>query len=559
MSAKIFLLNNYIFILCALASSCERSSVSEVRDQKESGLSSSHKTKAGERTASVRDKTILNSVGEILTEDEIVELVATSTPDQLIKIINSYSSPRDAFALVVNAFTNLTKDNPKLAIQYADMLNNSQAAEWAHSLIVLTVADSDPATAIVIAKAGRPELLKVAFKNIFTRWTEKDPRAAYTAWESLEPSGARELAGEVLIKEWLKLNPLEVFDFINSKPASSIKSQMLAQVVMELSKTDVKYGLDFLANSQSGEIKLQLVQTIINSFDIGKDLDTVISWLNNTSSGEVRTTAIVALIPKIGTNQIDLCNSLLEKLSPGTTRDHAVQALAAGLFENNLPENSIELALKLNEKADQDIAINSILSKWALVDPTLAVQYALNGSSDNSTAMRTVIEAWSRNHPKDVVKWLTGMKDNNVLSTISIPKAEIFQSLSFHDPSTAKAMLAENTSMFPFTTQNVEILASQWVRNDPVAATTWIQSLPNSQAKNRAFMVLAENWISYDSIQASKWIATLKNGSPRDNAIVAIVNATMQGDSESAYEWSNLINNIDLRNQVQNRIPPISK
>jgi hypothetical protein len=51
--------------------------------------------------------------------------------------------------------------------------------------------------------------------------------------------------------------------------------------------------------------------------------------------------------------------------------------------------------------------------------------------------------------------------------------------------------------------------AVQWLKNDPDAASAWVNRLPASEAKTWAQKNLAANWVKYDFEEAQRWIKAL--------------------------------------------------
>ncbi len=493
------------------------------------------------------------------SEKEISELVITSTNDEVLDLINSLDDEQQVLSVIVAFLKKVALKDQSQAIAFIERIEDSKVREWARAILVAIVSESDPAKALQIAQTFNIGKLSVHYKNIFTIWAKTDPEAALNALDKIVQSTEKESARRILFEEWAKNNPQSLISYLKDSPSSKIKNDILGRALVEISKSDVSFALDYVQTAPLGVSKKQLVAAIIGSFDVNNDLDLVTSWINVTAKGEVRTNAIIELIPKLGSHQMELCNSLIESLSPGTARELAVGKLAISIIENNPPERAMELATKIQDPLDNKLALRTIFQTWATREPLAAADYALARMGNDQAIVAEVIEGWASVNPRDALSWVNQMLESDLIEKKTIPKSALFQALAYQDPTMARSLIDQNSDLFPPNVENVTTLAFQWTKNDPPGAAAWINTLPASENKNRAYQTVAETWISYDSIQASKWISGLDSGNPRNHAIVAIVNATMQDDPETAYEWSNLITDSKLRQQTIDRLPPSSR
>jgi hypothetical protein len=72
--------------------------------------------------------------------------------------------------------------------------------------------------------------------------------------------------------------------------------------------------------------------------------------------------------------------------------------------------------------------------------------------------------------------------------------------------------LPDGTLITPFesaTISQASHFAVNWAKNDPAAASDWVQSLPAGDARQWAQKNLAANWAQVDPEATDRWLGTL--------------------------------------------------
>ncbi len=80
-----------------------------------------------------------------------------------------------------------------------------------------------------------------------------------------------------------------------------------------------------------------------------------------------------------------------------------------------------------------------------------------------------------------------------------------------------------------------------WATQDPAQAAAKLATLSlveKSASQDNVSAVIAERWLKQDPEAASKWVDTLPPGNARDSAVMAVVETASQNDLPTAFNWT---------------------
>ena len=104
------------------------------------------------------------------------------------------------------------------------------------------------------------------------------------------------------------------------------------------------------------------------------------------------------------------------------------------------------------------------------------------------------------------------------------------------DPSAASKWIAGQISS-DRSSEMIDVLLNHWSSDDPLAAVTWVKSLPEDMQGEKNSMVLSV-WATSDPAAASAWAATFPPGVGRERAIPVLAESWATNDPQAAVIWS---------------------
>lgn len=385
------------------------------------------------------------------------------------------------------------------------------------------------------------------YQNIFKKWIGINSDDALEAWMTLSESPERTSAGQIIIAELTERDPRKLLEYVDSISGFSLEQEGRFNALKAIAKLDLKEVMDYLADTPLGETKGLLVKQIVESLPNDADYGPVLSWIESAPQGELKYSAIAALIPRIGIERPDLAQQLLDLVSPGDERRRAVEGFAAKLSEAMKPEDALGWLGRYLDEWDSEEARLVVVKNWANTEPIEAVTYVEDNLGGNKTLLNGVLERWMIQNAGQAVEWIEqGVADGRI-SDNTVDGEKLFGVLAARDPVEASRIMNESRFVFEANEQNVSSVGFYWAKTDPVAATSWAQNLPVGVERIRAYSAIAEAWMAYDSMNASRWVQSLRNDASKDAAIVAIVNSMRGYDLKVAKQWAESISDSTLR------------
>lgn len=512
------------------------------------------------------NKTTIKSTYETLgkLDESVSERLASDTvkdkdPEDVIKIINTFSDPRDALGLLAKFFPQIAEKDTDTAVRLAGMLQNPKAAKWARALIITTVANSNPVKALALANSIGRDSLGLHYENIFKKWVQSAPKDAMDYWSQMSASQEKDRAGHMLVDVWANQDPRGLLDFITANPNFSFKREAMTGAITQLGKGDITLALKYIKESNLGDFKIQLASTLIKSINSNTDITSIVAWVNEMPGGALKTQAIIDLVSTIGPTNSSISLNLLEGLSPGPPKDAAVNKFVADVFRKAGAEAALNLLSDMTDSGDREVAKNILFKEWSNKEPQQSIKYVLDKMNGDKGAMKVIISQWAVNNPAQAVDWVIQNLSAGKIAESQIPTDSIIGSLSAYSPQQAIEMAKNRPDLFPLNGKNVQVLAFNLTKVDPLSASDWVNALPASNDKDMAYRSVADAWMAFDSEKASKWVGSLANGSSKDSAIVSIVYGVVGHDPQLAFEWANSVSNKKLRDQLISSIPAMKK
>lgn len=217
-----------------------------------------------------------------------------------------------------------------------------------------------------------------------------------------------------------------------------------------------------------------------------------------------------------------------------------------------------EAALAYTAEIGSERANFSILSSWAEVSPSKAIDWAKanapvdeNGNPTDNWNMVGVIHGLARTDLGQAA---------SAVETMSFGEARgraldvVFSRMWKQDPEQTKNWVNSLTDE-RLKAGATERVAKTMAESDPKVAADWIGSLPESPAKTRAAASIIENWSGRDPNATGEWVnRNFPAGTESDRVREAFAYSIDNRDPQSSLAWAATITDQTRREETVSRI-----
>jgi hypothetical protein len=224
-------------------------------------------------------------------------------------------------------------------------------------------------------------------------------------------------------------------------------------------------------------------------------------------------------------------------------------------YSNLDPQKAFDFAVSLQNPQERIAAVNGLFANWSREDPEAAAAgwKKLPAGQNRLEALDQIAAAWGNTDPESAKQWaetLTGPERARAM-------AAVLPALARDNPAAAGGQLASlivspPDGMAKNLADSARQLASRWASDDPAAAASWADSLPDGASRDEGLKAVSESWSRYDTVAAAQWLGTLEAGSSRDAAIQPLVEQVRSTDPHTAFSWAASISDDNERlNQLR--------
>jgi hypothetical protein len=488
-----------------------------------------------------------------------------------------------------------------LSAKYLDKADNGSL-----STIFENWGTQDPTAALAGLASLTPKQQDSARSTLFSSWAAHDPQAALAAASTLKDPKDQDNAKSVALYAWVRHDIKgAVAWFQTLSPSERVKLNG-QNFVNSVARTDPKLAIS-LADSLGGNSRtgaMQSVAAIMAQTDLAGTLkwmkgltnaadqiaiagtlgveaarespEKLLSTLAEMKEGPMRKRLLENLISNSNDAHVETLLSLMPKLSTvetklmlessnvmtslarknpaaamdllketsGSTRDAQLSNLAQGFAEEDKAA-AYTWATQLPSE-DRAHALPQVLAQMATDDGAGAYQKAqlITDPDLRGSALDVVLNTWSNNDSDAVERLLPQLIGEDRSKTLGVvANAKINQDTDTGADYLLGIVRSGRAEDIETLSNQGSYLGNNWGRQDPTAATTWAQQLPEGNLKNNFLSSVADSWTQSDPTAASSWINGLPTGTTKDHAAHQLVQAIQESDPESAAVWAGQIQN----------------
>ena len=257
--------------------------------------------------------------------------------------------------------------------------------------ILSSVALNDPESAFTIALETPNDVFGTMLTTVINTWATMDPQSALARVLALEPSIVRDRLQHRVVSSWVRLNPEQFLDSLDSIPVE-LRDTARLSLVGQLSKDSIDDALEVLQDIQDVNTQEEAALTIVDVW-IDSNPDEAFEWvLSNAENDQYRDRLVnsflvelsdrdadkafdlamnqpiveetgmgleAIVIESLRFSDTDLALDLLNRVRPGKTQLAAFESVSIGLIYESRTDEALALGKQLSEK-DQESYYNNI-------------------------------------------------------------------------------------------------------------------------------------------------------------------------------------------------------
>ena len=445
--------------------------------------------------------------------------------------------------------------NPHEALAQASQIQDARLRQAVIGQIARAIIASNPAEALAaLAEMPLNNAYFLALSQSFTEWASQDPKAALAGALQLPANRNRDMALESVIRAWTGNDPQGLLAWAGTQGEGATRNTAIKSAIGTLSKEDPVQAMGLVANLTNVSLRSNLTVSIAGEW-AQDDPKSAADWVLQNTGGDTLRKSLKSIIDPLSSTDPQSAVALLTKMpGGGGTQIAAVQEIAKNWAEID-PQADLNWLKYLNDNTG--------------TGPVSAVK---------SAAETNVVATWAKNDPNAALAYVESLGQDNPLYNAMI--TGIASARASLDPVSAADWIesipntdARNAAITNVMTQMVSAepqlavglaktlppgpaqdaafgkVISTWTAIDPSAAADSLALLQPGPALTSATQTVAANWIQSDPEAAGKWINSLPQGDPRDVAAREESKALTGVDFSAAFNWATSITDVQMRAQ----------
>lgn len=402
--------------------------------------------------------------------------------------------------ILVALFSRWGEIEPKAALDYACAFKDDFNLVAVGAVTKSWAGHNLAATRETVEKMPASAIQKAAVAGLIERVSETDPKQAFELAQKTETFSN---VIETFFENWVESNPDDAAVHA-PKLTGFQRAHALQTVATSWARSDVQSALrwaePFPAKKQSNRLNIDSPLPDVLRTWMDADPDSALRWIEAYPAGEQKSDVLAALVRNIKFDNYDL--PLAERLIAMTPSDRAREQ-AWGRYVGSWCDSDLDGAATWAQKQPaelQEIVLPKLAESMAQTDPSRALELVSTlGDAAKGSAANSVLNSWANTDPAAAASWVQKER----------PRASYYQSV-------AQAWVAQD---LPAATQWVNTLedgptkdevvngvVSRFQNRNPQVALSWIEGISDDSKRVEAYRKLARSWIRNDRIAARSWI-----------------------------------------------------
>ncbi len=463
----------------------------------------------------------------------------------------------------------LAKQDVAAALQFADSIPNQGVKGSAIYGALTDLAKSNPQSALNYLQ-GTGEMSGYSFQysrifsEVFRTWAEQDPEAAAARALQITHPRHRESAIAALMNFYADQNPQLALQWIGQVDNPVDRKKMYQSLARNLARIEPQEAIKLVASIPSASHRSDAINNIAVNW-AHYDTDAAVTWINTLDNPANRKKAIVnvasslahrdpkkamAVLEQAQINEAhnyssvlanwfehdsDQALSWLQNMPPGTKRDQVLQSSSYYLARNDI-DLAIQLSGEISDRNNQNNFLNNVASQWASQDPHSALAWfgSLTDESTKEAVAQSLVRSVAEVDLQSAITFVTNLPANSKITAEAFP--QLVDGVARHDVQQALS-LANQAPSDELKEDSLARVMQQWTRNDPYAASHYLDNMSPGSAKDKAIRSFTLQIRDDDPEAAAIWGDAIQDEGQRKSALINVFYSWKRQDQQAAREF----------------------
>lgn len=411
---------------------------------------------------------------------------------------------RERHAITLRLLRRWATLEPEAAIDFAKGLKIDYQRTQALGAAVKGWMEVDPVAAREWVSALKGPMKEGAMRGLISALAEKDPKAAFALVSQIAQHSHDDLA-EDLFDSWTQQNPREAADHVAQLPKGFLRDQAANIVAERWASNDVSGALAW-AEAMWDE-KISRIEG--RSFPSGCDALTRVlqKWMEQDREGAL---------------------AWINSFSDEKKREGILGTLVAVQGDRDPAQIARLVSEEIEPGSVQDKLIGDLAWRWGTTDSTGALNWAVQLSEKR--LQQLVLPRLTFNMSPDSAPTLIELAERIGGEQKESTVSGALRTWVRDDPKAAASWLETQ----PPNQNYYYSVACTWARRDPEAATGWIQNLPPGVLKDG---FVSDAIMQIEPSLGAQWINAITDSAKREESCVNLAKAWLKSDTDAARSW----------------------
>ncbi|MEM9480837.1 MAG: hypothetical protein AAGA58_14370 [Verrucomicrobiota bacterium] len=296
-----------------------------------------------------------------------------------------------------------------------------------------------------------------------------------------------------------------------------------------------------LAIARAGESRSGDLAQVIGKW-AATEPEEALSWIENELEGSERVRALDAGLRAYALKNPEGAAAWVEG-GKGDPLQERWAAIVGAIWAGDSPEDAAVWAIGIENPDVREGAAIAVTSAWATEDPAASAEWAIEfyEETESPAPLQTAIGELAEHDLLEAREFVDQIPDE--LDYVGV--VQVGMEWAESDPLAAAAWAAGLNSATNRAGALTGIVGV-WAEDAPGEAADFVDGLSGA-AQSSATRLLVKEWVESDAVAASEWLQTVSEGEARDEGISALSDGLMDSDPASAMQWSLAIEDEIMR------------
>lgn len=439
-------------------------------------------------------------------------------------------------------FSRLTMQDPRAAVEALSQVPTGVMHQRAVTCIACDWGDADPQGAMAWAGSlTNPADRNTALYNVVRHVATSDPVLAANDLKMIPDMNQRNQAMSDVLSRWVDADPAAALKWVQTNTTGNAQTMALNQVVNNIAQIDPLSALNVIQQMPDATNHNNMVFQTINSWS-QSDPEAALTWAKSNLSGNDLSTATSIAVRQLINTDPAAGAQYVTSLPDSQNRSNLINQVVTSMARQDV-DGALNWISNLGDVngPTRNNAIQNVMSQLSQTDPQLAASKLAtlnfdasvpNGQGAYSNVASQIANNWAQTDPAAALSWASGLDGTARQGAMT----SAINSLANSDPATAWEAVMNLPANDPARGGLVLSVVNNYARQDPATAVGLLNNLSQGQYNN-AVAQISTNWIWQDPYAASQWIATLPASTAKDTAVQNMLNVQGQYDLATSMQW----------------------